>query len=101
MDEAVDTAYARCYCPAVIFLLSQLELLQGLAIPDSDLLLDVVEKAEEQDASMIPPLLALIKKRGDDLVGTHARRLLAAFRPEAIEPYRVWAKPERRLSSLQ
>jgi len=94
MDNAVDAAYARRCCPAVIFLLGQLELLQGPGIPDIDLLLDVVEKADEHEAYMIPALLALAKKHGDDLVGTHARQLLVAFTPEAIEPYRVWAGRE-------
>ncbi|HEU5230019.1 MAG TPA: hypothetical protein VFU49_19520 [Ktedonobacteraceae bacterium] len=93
MDEAVGKVYARCCCAAVTFILSQVVLLQGPGSPDIDLLLDVVEKAEEQDTYMIPPLLALIKRRGGEL-GERARKLLSAFKPEALAPYRLWAIPE-------
>ena len=88
----VKKEYSRCCCPTVITLLSQAELLQGPGAPDVDLLLDVVEKADDQEEYIIPTLIALAKKyRDDHLIGTHARMLLAAFKQEALAPYKLWA----------
>ena len=92
MDKTVDQAYARRCCPAVIFLLSQTALLQEPGSPNSDHMLEVVEKAAVQDASMIPSLLALAKRCGGEF-GERAKRLLSAFKPEALAPYRSGVTP--------
>jgi hypothetical protein len=89
MKTIADEYALRC-CPAVHHLLSQADFIQAAgASPDADLLLDVVEKAGDQVAYVLPTLIALVKKQPKSDAGKHAQKLISAFPEEALTAYKL------------
>ncbi len=86
----VEGEYTRLCYPAIIYLLSQAELLQRSDAPDINVMLDVLEKADVHEEYIILTLIALAKKHHEDFIGTHAQLLLATFKQEALAPYKLY-----------
>ncbi|GHO58276.1 HEAT repeat domain-containing protein [Ktedonobacter robiniae] len=89
MKTIADDYALRC-CPTVHCLLSQAGFSQAAgASPDVDTLLDVVERAGDQVAYVLPTLIALVKKQRESEVGKHAQKLISAFPEEALTDYKL------------
>lgn len=88
--KTIADEYALRCCPAVHYLLSQADFSQAAgASPDVDMLLDVVERAGDQVAYILPTLIALVKKQRESEVGKHAQKLISAFAEEALTDYKL------------
>lgn len=86
--ETISGEYVLRCCPAVHYLLSQAEFTQATgASPDADMLLDVVEKAGDQVAYVLPALIALAKKQRESDVGKRVQKLISAFPQEVLMDY--------------
>jgi hypothetical protein len=88
MLATVDREFALPCGPLLSYILGQDNL------PPTDLdkgyLLDVLEKIGLECAQYaLPTLIALIQKEGSSEVGRQARRLMASFDKEALEPYQL------------
>lgn len=82
--------YALRCCPAVHHLLSQADFTQATgASPDADMLLDVIEKAGDQVAYVLPTLIALAREQRESDVGKHAQKLISAFPEEVLAIYKL------------
>jgi hypothetical protein len=86
MVSGLDREYARRCCPAVNYILSQQ---YPPSDPEIDYLLDVVERAGNDQDYVLPTLLALAKKYQGSGIETRARSLIFSYKQETLETYRL------------
>src|SRR6266446_4759682 len=92
--KTIAGEYALRCCPAVHHLLSQADFTQATgASPDADMLLDVIEKAGDQVAYVLPTLMALAKKQRESDVGKRAQKLISTFPEEVLAVYKLLLRP--------
>lgn len=88
MLTLVEINYARLCGPAVSYLLSQGKLSDKFEELEQDYLLDVLEKLGPECAFYaLPVLIQLVKKEGAGELSKQARKLIASFKQEDLEPY--------------
>jgi hypothetical protein len=83
--ETTTREYSLLCCPVIHYLLSLADFAcERETSPDIQILLDVVEKAGDQLAYVLPTLIIIAKKHRVSNVGKHVRRLITAFPEEAL-----------------
>ena len=93
MLDIVDPEFSCRCCPAINYLLCQ-ENLAEVTYIDFDALLDVVERAGNEQTYVLPALLKLQKTTKRSSLKEHIRRILATFPDEVVASYALYTSSD-------